>query len=276
MLSQLESMLLHGGILACTIAALLALLGLFWPKRFGLAPTNVTTAAAFLAFLGYFLSRFVTSGAVPLANVFEVMLLIASGLILGYFIVLLKRPHPALAAWVLPMAGVILFAALPLGSILGPASVDTERSDSVNNPLILAHVVLAIMATVHFAFAFLVASMFLLQDRALKLKRDSVAVRALPPLEVLERMVFAGVAGGFAMLTLALGLGFAAEWDDLGAWLTRPKVIASLAMWLVFLMVVAGRYNHRFRGRREMYLVMTGFLIVIIVYAYSATMAGGT
>jgi len=265
-LTPSETWLMHAGMLGYLISAILAMLGLFWPRRFPLSATHVVAAFAALAFAVYFGLRFTDGGPAPISNIVEVMLLVALLLVGGYFVAMVFKPVAALSAWVLPLATIIVLMALPLGGAVGPGSVNDEKLSTRADPVMAAHILLAVAASAAFAFAFVVGVVYLLQDRALRNKRDSYVLRSLPPVETLGRMVSSSVWTGFPMLTISLALGFIAVRDDLARWMAAPIMASSLAMWVVFLLAALGRFVPALHGKRSVYLVVFGFCLVIITY----------
>ena len=274
-LTTAEAWLLHVAILGYLIAAVLALVGLFWPRRFSLTSTHIVAGISSLVFTTYFFLRFTHTGLTPLANLFEVLLLVAFGMVIAYFLVVLRRRVQTLAAWVFPMVAVTLFLALPLGVERGPTSVNDSRLGIYSNPMLVVHIILAVIATTQFAFASVVSIVYLLQDRTLRRKRDSLVLQTLPPLEALERMVYSATAAGLIFMTISLIFAFSVIRDNIGQHLLSPTVISSLTMWGVFFCVVFGRYTKILRGRREMYLVLAGFAIIVMVYIGFSLMPEG-
>ena len=105
----------------------------------------------------------------------------------------------ALGVVVFPLAALAL-----LGHSLDSAgTTSTERLDWG----IELHALLALLAYATLALAALLAIMLWLQERALRQRRFTTALRALPPLTQLEMLLFRTLAAAFAVLTLALITG---------------------------------------------------------------------
>ncbi len=269
--SSLESWLLHGGILGWLIASVLAVLGLFWPDRFGRSPTNTTGAIAAGALVAYFLSRIVSAGVEPLANAFEVLVLISLGTVLAYFISLLKGGKATLAAWVYPAAFVTSMTALPFADAGGPSVVGLASRERFADPLLITHVLLMVMSCALFTFAAMTSIVYLLQDRALRRKRHNRVLQSLPSL---ESLVVACLSVGLPLLTVSLVTGFIYVWEDLGTWIKKPIVLLSIALWLVFAITTFGRLAGFFHGRRLAAMVLAGFGLVVITFFGAGLLPG--
>lgn len=90
-------------------------------------------------------------------------------------------------------------------------------------------------------------------------------VRALPALDVLERLLFRLIAAGFAVLTVALVTGVMFV-DDLLAQHLAHKTVLSVAAWLVFGVLLWGRWRHGWRGRLAVRLTLAGVAMLLLSY----------
>ncbi|MCA8938673.1 MAG: cytochrome c biogenesis protein CcsA [Planctomycetes bacterium] len=274
-LTALETWLMHAASLFLFVAALLAVLGLFWPRTFSSVAANIVAALGLAAFVWYFWLRFVDDGVAPLANAFEVLLQIATTILAGYFIWMGLKPQRHVNAWLFALAFLLTLSALLIGGSAGPASVGEAKANQLShNPWLVAHIVFIILAVSMLTFATAVSSIYLLQDRTLRRKRDSKVLQSLPPLEALQRMVMRVMTVGFPTMTLALVFGFVVVWDELSDWIASPVILSSFVMWLVFLLAALGRFYRALGGRRKSWLVIIGYLLVILTYFGAGAMPG--
>ena len=90
-------------------------------------------------------------------------------------------------------------------------------------------------------------------------------VRSLPPLETLERLLFQLTALGFVLLTVSLlsGLAFV---DDLFAQHLVHKTILSIMAWLIFGLLLWGRWRYGWRGRNAVRLTLAGIILLLLAY----------
>jgi ABC-type uncharacterized transport system permease subunit len=86
------------------------------------------------------------------------------------------------------------------------------------------------------------------------------------PLLSLERLTFMFVEAGFAVLTLAIALGFSTlahwRWGD-------HKTVLSLASWATFAALIVGRRTRGWRGRQATRWVYAGALLMLLAYVGS-------
>ncbi len=135
-----------------------------------------------------------------------------------------------------------------------------------------AHGLFLTLGAVCTCLAFVFGLLYLAQARRLKQKRPPTAGLALPSLEQSERWNRAAITLAFPLLTAGLLIGLVlilatrrAGGSPLG-W-TDPKVISTLALWLVFAGLLHARYRPEWRGKRVMVLTVVafGFLAFAIV-----------
>ena len=87
----------------------------------------------------------------------------------------------------------------------------------------------------------------------------------LPPLLTLERRLFRLIAIGFALLTLTLVTGMSLS-DSLFGHALRfnHETLFAIVSWVVFAILLAGRYFYGWRGRVATRWVLTGFVMVVL------------
>jgi len=90
-------------------------------------------------------------------------------------------------------------------------------------------------------------------------------VQSLPALETLERLLFQLIAIGFVLLTVSLASGMAFI-DDLFAQHLVHKTILSILAWLVFGLLLWGRWRYGWRGRRAVRLTLAGIFLLLLAY----------
>jgi ABC-type transport system involved in cytochrome c biogenesis permease subunit len=117
--------------------------------------------------------------------------------------------------------------------------------------------------------------LYLLQERRIKAKpmRNRASGWAplewLPPLDTLERIALATLEFGFPCMTVGLVIGSVlAQETALGAAYFRdPKVIASFAMWAVYVALLLVRLSAGLRGRRAAYVSGAALVVMMAVFA---------
>jgi ABC-type uncharacterized transport system permease subunit len=111
----------------------------------------------------------------------------------------------------------------------------------------------------------IVAIFALFQERRLKAAKLSPVNRLFAPLETTEKLLFAIAGAGFVGLTLAIGSG-STFINDLMEQHLAHKLGISLLAWIVFGVLLAGRYFKGWRGKRAVRLYIGGFLLLCLAY----------
>lgn len=261
-LGTAASVLLHVAIAGFFVAGLLAVLAQLVPGKVKLRAANATGTAATALLAAFFAARFVEAGAAPLANMFEIVALCGLGLAVTYLIAARLKPMPAVGAFAFPALAVI-FA---VDYLLAP-TFSRPGIQGPDQPLLVAHIVLVVLSYGVFLLATTAAIMSLVQERQLKQHRDTPFIRTFPPMESLRKLVNTCLLVGLPLLTVGFVLGFvsftAADWAALPH---NPKVIASLVLWLVLAAALIGRAAGLLHGRRHLYLVLAGFVLVVFSF----------
>ncbi len=131
------------------------------------------------------------------------------------------------------------------------------------------HLASLIVGTLFLAAAAVAAVMYLLLDRSLRVKRPGRLPLGLPSLERLEELLLHGVLAGFVLLTAGMVTGAAIALGASGPNGGAPpaKVWFAFVAWLVLLVALNLRFFPRLRGRRVAWLVVCGFVLLLVTYA---------
>jgi ABC-type uncharacterized transport system permease subunit len=124
------------------------------------------------------------------------------------------------------------------------------------------------MATTAFAFLTIGAVLAVAQvviDRRLRSRRPLGILRILTPLESLESGCFHSILAGFALLTLALVSG-AFFVENLFAQHLVHKVALAIVAWIVFGILLLGRWRFGWRGRKALRWTLAGYLLLGLSY----------
>ena len=92
----------------------------------------------------------------------------------------------------------------------------------------------------------------------------------LPPLLVMERLLFRMVLLGFVFLTLTLisGVAFSEEWFH-KAMRFDHKTVFAIISWLIFAALLLGRFVYGWRGKTALRWTMGGFVTLLLAYVGS-------
>ncbi|WP_035052908.1 cytochrome C assembly family protein [Andreprevotia chitinilytica] len=123
----------------------------------------------------------------------------------------------------------------------------------------LAYAVLTIAAGV--------ALLIRLADRRLHRAAASLLIQTLPPLLALEKLLFACVYAGFALLTIALATGALFTEYIYGPHRgLSHKAVFSVLAWLVYGGLIFGRFRSGWRGQRAANWALGGFALMLLGY----------
>jgi ABC-type uncharacterized transport system permease subunit len=127
------------------------------------------------------------------------------------------------------------------------------------------HIALSTLAYALLTVCVALAIALVLLDRGLRSRRPLGWLRYLPSLEALEAGTFQALAAGFAVLTLALFSGFVFVEDLFAQHLIHKTVLSCLA-WVVFAVLLFGRWRFGWRGRIATTWTLSGFALLGLAY----------
>jgi len=169
----------------------------------------------------------------------------------------LRRPLGNLGLLVLPLAALLI-----LPSVIWPDTrpVSTERNLGTE-----VHVLVSVLAFALLTIAACQSVLLAYQEHRLRHKRPGGLVHILPPLKVQEDLLFLLIALGFFLLTLSLATGVAFVADMLAQHLAHKTVLSVIA-WLMFGVLLWGRWRYGWRGRTAVRLSLGGFTVLGLAY----------
>ena len=148
-------------------------------------------------------------------------------------------------------------------------------SEGVRISWLVAHIVALLLAYAALCFSLLASMLYLVQERRIKTKLKAGGAHRwkplawAPPLDTLERIALATLEFGFPCMTVGLLIGSVlAQETALGAAYFRdPKVLASFAMWMVYVVLLLVRRSAGLRGRRAAYVSGAALVVMMAVWA---------
>jgi ABC-type uncharacterized transport system permease subunit len=177
---------------------------------------------------------------------------------------------------ILPLAAVTA----PLPAVFPGLSSGTYAA----TPAFKLHLALAMLAYSLFTIAMLHAVLMAVVERRLHQARkggrnDTARGNAgplagplarLPPLLVLEQLLFHTIAAAFVLLTLTLATGFAFSESLFGrAMRFDHKSVFAVISWLTFALLLGGRWLRGWRGRTALRWTLAGFVFLLLAYVGS-------
>ncbi|MEI8195651.1 MAG: cytochrome c biogenesis protein CcsA [Phycisphaerae bacterium] len=172
-----------------------------------------------------------------------------------------------LGFFLLPMVAMVLF----LGLVMSALDTQTFNAHSWLNMIHLTSVMIGVLS---FAAACVGGIMYLLADRQLRQHRVTKPRWRWPALGQIEKFVQHVTYLGFPLLTIAMISGamraHQIQVDQHLAinteWLASPKILLSIAAWLVYAVLLHVPLAPAFRGRRAAWLSIIGFALLLSVF----------
>jgi ABC-type uncharacterized transport system permease subunit len=130
------------------------------------------------------------------------------------------------------------------------------------------HILFSLLAYSLLSIAAVQAILLSIQEHHLRTKHPAGFIRALPPMQAMETLLFQMIAIGFILLTLALITGVI-YLEDIFAQHLVHKSILSIAAWAVFGILLWGRWHHGWRGRTAIRWTLAGFITLLLAYVGS-------
>jgi ABC-type uncharacterized transport system permease subunit len=169
----------------------------------------------------------------------------------------LRQPIENLGIVVLPIAAV----AILMDNVFVSHHILSKRlADEIE-----VHIILSVLAYSLLSLAAVQAVLIAIQDRRLRHKHPGGILRALPPLQVMENLLFQIITLGFFLLSMALVTGFI-YLEDIFAQHLVHKTVLSFIAWVIFAILLWGRWHAGWRGRTAIRWTITGFIVLLLAY----------
>ena len=162
-----------------------------------------------------------------------------------------------------PVGGLVLGIAALLAA--GTGSLPQAREIAGAGWPLAVHITLALGSAGMFAVAAVLVILLALQDRQLRSKRPANWLTSLPPVESLEHAMFTVIGTGLAALTVAILAGLLFVTNLFQQHLVHKATLA-LTAWLIFTVLLIGRWRFGWRGRKAAAYTIAGFVVLALAY----------
>ncbi|WP_433736980.1 cytochrome C assembly family protein [Pseudomonas putida] len=132
-------------------------------------------------------------------------------------------------------------------------------------PGILAHILLSVLAYGMFTIAVFQSLLLLIQDHQLKHKHPSGLIKNFPPLQTMESLLFGFLWAGWTLLSMSLISGWLFVDNLFAQHLVHKTLLACLA-WVVFSVLLWGRNHLGWRGHKAIRWTLAGFCLLMLAY----------
>jgi ABC-type uncharacterized transport system permease subunit len=184
--------------------------------------------------------------------------LVAWVVVLLYLSASLTRPVDNLGIIILPLAAFTLLMAW-----LWPGRAPSPLSSQAQ----IIHIIISILAYSLLSLAAVQSLMRLLQERHLRQKQPGGFIRALPPMETMETLMFQMIGLGFLLLTATIVSGVFFSEALFGQPFTfTHHVVLSVIAWAVYGVLLTGRMRFGWRGRTAIRWTLGAFALLVLAY----------
>ena len=227
-------------------------------------------ACACFVHLAATLLRYVQAGYTPITNLHESLSFFA--LCTAAFFLYLKKTYKVagLGSIVLPVVSIMVIWSLVLPSPIKPLPPVLQ---SYWLPI---HTSFAFIGDAIFLVGCLVSVVYLLAERDIKRKRLHAIFGSFPSLDTLDRINYRCMSFGFPFLTIGIITGSIwaqSAWGSSWSW--DPKETWSLITWIVYAILIHNRLTMGWRGRKTAYLMILGFISVVVTFLGVNFLIGG-
>jgi len=167
-------------------------------------------------------------------------------------------------AWHDPIENLAI-GVLPMAALAVLLRLINEQTNPLAHDLSIVleiHIITSLIAYSLLSIAALQAIMLYIQDVQLHNKHATGFIRSLPPLETMERLLFRMIGTGFLILCVSLVSGFFFI-DDL---ISQHKTVLSISAWILFAVLLVGRWRFGWRGRIAIRWTLAGFAFLLLAY----------
>ncbi len=216
------------------------------------------------------LLRYFVAGYTPITSLHESLSFFA--LCTAGFFLFLRSVYKidGLGAIFLPAVSILLLAALAISGDVRPLP------PVLRSYWLPVHTVFAFIGNAIFLAGFLVSLVYLVMERSIKKKTMHGVTHRFPSLETLDRVNYKCMSYGFPFLTIAIITG--SIWAQLAwgsYWNWDQKEIWSLITWIVYAILIHNRLAIGWRGRRTAYMMIAGFVSVLVTFVGVNLFLGG-
>ncbi len=173
------------------------------------------------------------------------------------FISTLKRKVEILAIFIFPFTVLGLVAPMLFNLDINPI-VNMKSGLGV-------HILFSLLAYSLLMLASFQALLLAYQNNQLHKHQHTPLMQALPSLEDMEHLLFRLIGVGVIMLSIGILAGFY-YLDNLFGSRIAHKTILSIVAWVIFSVLLFGRWKYGWRGRKAVRWTLTGFFILMLSF----------
>ncbi|MBF6057206.1 MULTISPECIES: cytochrome C assembly family protein [Thiomicrorhabdus] len=128
-----------------------------------------------------------------------------------------------------------------------------------------SHVLISISAYSIMGLATAQAVLYSVQEKRFRTRKLSTLMRALPPLQVMEKTLIQLVVIGFVFLSFAL-LSGAFFVEDMFAQHLIHKTFFAILSWLLYAIFLFGHFQYGWRGQKAVRYIIWAYVLLVLSY----------
>jgi len=162
----------------------------------------------------------------------------------------------------------LIIIALPIAAIAVILPLIFPQTYMINtgaSPKMLIHILLSTFTFSVLCIAALQALLLGLQEWLLRHHQASIIIQILPPLQNMELLLFQLILAGFILLSIVL-ISSVLVFNPIFITPIWQKLLLSLFAWVVFALLLLGRWIFGWRGRLAIRSTIIGVTLITLVY----------
>ncbi|CAA0123370.1 Inner membrane protein YpjD [Halioglobus japonicus] len=160
---------------------------------------------------------------------------------------------------------IALFPLSALAVLVSTFAPDTAPILSHLSSGMILHISSSILAYAVLTLAAIQAAVLALQDHQLKHRQTRGIIQILPPLQLMEGMLFELLWIGVALLSIAIVSGVVFV-DDFFAQSLVHKTVLSIVAWVLFSTLLWGHYRLGWRSKTAVRFTLAGFAMLMLAF----------
>jgi len=174
-----------------------------------------------------------------------------------FFLTTLRKPIETLAIIVFPFSTIAV--------LLNLNNAFPSFTATTLDPALQTHIILSVLSYSLLTVAAFQAIFLSIQEKQLHNRQPGPLINSLPPLQLMEDLLFQTIAFGVFLLTFALLSGFIFI-DDIFAQHLVHKTVLSIVAWLIFSTLLLVRHYIGWRGQTAITWASGGYISVMCAY----------
>ncbi len=160
---------------------------------------------------------------------------------------------------------VVLFPLSAMSVLVSTYAPETAVSSTRLSGGMLMHITSSILAYAVLTLAAIQSALVSVQDHQLRHRHTRGVVQILPPLQLMEKMLFELLLIGVLLLTVAIISGFIFI-EDIFAQHLVHKTVLTLIAWILFSVLLWGHYQLGWRSQTAVRLTLAGFVLLMLAF----------